>query len=64
MWAGLYRNGLACDDGRRFFQGKSPYAIIEADDGMLYIALNGDGIWKLDPSPAPNGAYPPRIYGS
>ncbi len=49
MWAGLYRNGLACDDGRRFFQGKSPYAIIEADDGMLYIALNGDGIWKLDP---------------
>lgn len=50
MWAGLYRNGLACDDGRRFFLTKSPYAIIEGDDGMLYVALNGDGIWKLDPA--------------
>lgn len=50
LWAGLYRNGLVCDDGHRFFKGKSPYSIIETDNGMLFIALNGDGIWRLNPS--------------
>jgi signal transduction histidine kinase/CheY-like chemotaxis protein/ligand-binding sensor domain-containing protein len=49
LWAGLYRNGLVCSDGRRFFDGKSPYAIVEGDDGVLYLALNGDGIWRMDP---------------
>lgn len=49
LWAGLYRNGLVCSDGKRYFPQSSPYAIIEAPDGNLFVALNGAGIWQLNP---------------
>lgn len=49
LWTGLYREGLMCSDGKKYFPQSSPYVIIEAPDGNLIIAFNGDGIWQLNP---------------
>ena len=49
LWAGLYRNGLVCSDGHKYFPQASPYGIIETPDGKIFTTLNGAGIWKLDP---------------
>ena len=50
MWTGLYNDALYCSDGRRFFEGFSPYEVIEDAQGMLYVVLLGNGIQRLNPA--------------
>lgn len=54
MWAGIYRHGLLhrTSDGHEhlYFDGESPFAIAEDGNGMIYIALLGNGVWQLNPN--------------
>ncbi|MBQ8938327.1 MAG: response regulator [Bacteroidaceae bacterium] len=53
LWAGFYLGGLLhrTADGHtaRYLDGRSPYAIAEDEDGSLYLALLGQGVWHLNP---------------
>jgi len=49
IWAGLYLQGLVCNDGRKFFPGASPYNIIEINPHRFFVNLNGVGLKVLDP---------------
>lgn len=53
LWAGFYLGGLLhrTSDGHlsRFFEGRSPYAITEDENGCLFVALLGKGVWRLNP---------------
>lgn len=48
LCAGLYSEGLACSDGRRFFPNYSPYKIIDIGSNRLMVILNGFGLNVLD----------------
>lgn len=54
LWAGIYRHGLLhrTSDGHEYlyFDGESPFAIAEDDNGYIMIALLGKGVWQLDPA--------------
>ena len=49
LWTGLYHQGLVCSDGRTFFQGLSPYHIIEVNPSCFFVLINGEGLWVLNP---------------
>ena len=53
LWAGIYRHGLVhrTADGHEhlYLEGTSPYAITEDDQGHIFTALLGKGVWQLDP---------------
>lgn len=49
VWAGLYYQGLYCEDGRHFFPGQSPYNIIEVSPTRFFVNLNGGGLFVLNP---------------
>lgn len=48
-WTGLYRFGLHCSDGSSYFQGYSPYSMLESPTGEIYVSLMGLGLWKINP---------------
>ena len=50
VWTGLYRRGLKCNDGTSYFDGYSPYSLVEGPDGSIYASLMGLGLWKLNPT--------------
>lgn len=50
LWAGLYLQGLVRVGYGTYFKGMSPYAICENEQGVLYVALLGSGVWQLNPS--------------
>lgn len=50
LWAGIYNEGLAADDGRTLFKASSPYAIEQpSPGGRLFVTLLGQGIVVIDP---------------
>lgn len=49
VWSGLYGKGLYASDGRVFFQGMSPFAMVEDDQGRLFVSLLGQGLWMVEP---------------
>ena len=49
IWTGLYRFGLKCSDGSSYFNGFSPYSIVEGPDGSIFVSLMGLGLWKINP---------------
>lgn len=53
LWIGLYQKGLLRRkiDGteKLFYKDKSPFAIAEGKDGLIYTALLGNGVWCLNP---------------
>ena len=48
-WTGLYRFGLKCSDGSTYFDGYSPYSLVEGPDGCIYVSLMRLGLWKVNP---------------
>lgn len=58
MWTGAFNDGLYCSGGRKFFEGGSPYEVIEDDHGMLYVVLLGDGIRRLNPATGKSTSLP------
>lgn len=48
LWTGLYGKGLFCSDGRSFFTGSSPFAMVEDAQGQLFVSLLGQGLWALN----------------
>lgn len=54
LWAGLYQTGLLRldADGRQtlYFPKCRPQAVAEDEQGCLFVALAGDGVWRLNPS--------------
>lgn len=49
-WTGLYRFGLKCSDGSTYFDGYSPYSLVEGPDGCIYVSLMRLGLWKVNPA--------------
>lgn len=49
LWTGLYHQGLVCSDGRSYFPHLSPYNIKEISPSRLFVLLNGEGLWALNP---------------
>ena len=49
VWTGLYRFGLKCSDGTTYFDGYSPYSLVEGPDGCIYVSLMRLGLWKVNP---------------
>lgn len=49
VWTGLYRFGLKCSDGSTYFDGYSPYSLVEGPDGCIYASLMRLGLWKINP---------------
>lgn len=49
VWTGLYRFGLKCSDGKTYFDGYSPYSLVEGPDGCIYVSLMRLGLWKVNP---------------
>lgn len=49
VWTGLYRFGLKCSDGTTYFDGYSPYCLVEGPDGCIYVSLMRLGLWKVNP---------------
>ena len=58
MWTGIYNDALYSSDGRKFFEGFSPYKVIEDAQGMLYVVLLGNGIQRLNPATGESTALP------
>lgn len=54
LWIGSYLHGLTQyrAGGKKscYFEGESPYSIVENSKGQLFTALLGRGVWWLDPS--------------
>ena len=50
IWTGLYRFGLKCSDGTTYFDGYSPYSLVEGSDGCIYVSLMRLGLWKVNPT--------------
>ena len=50
VWTGLYRFGLKCSDGSTYFDGYSPYSLVEGPDGCIYASLMRLGLWKINPA--------------
>jgi len=50
VWTGLYRFGLKCSDGSTYFNGYSPYSLVEGSDGCIYVSLMSLGLWKINPA--------------
>ena len=50
IWTGLYRFGLKCSDGSTYFDGYSPYSLVEGPDGCIYVSLMRLGLWKVNPA--------------
>ena len=49
VWTGLYSFGLKCSDGYSYFDGYSPYSLVEGPDGCIYVSLMRLGLWKVNP---------------
>lgn len=49
LWTGLYNFGLKCSDGSTYFNGYSPYSLVEGPDGCIYVSLMRLGLWKVNP---------------
>ena len=52
LWAGFFLGGLkqlSTAGSHEYFAGKSPYAIAEDEEGRLFVALLGEGVWCLNP---------------
>lgn len=49
LWTGLYCFGLRCSDGSTYFDGYSPYSLVEGPDGCIYVSLMRLGLWKVNP---------------
>lgn len=52
QWVGVYRHGLICiENGKRtrYFEGLSPYCIIEDAKGYIYVAILGQGLHRIQP---------------
>lgn len=50
LWTGLYNFGLKCNDGTSYFEGYSPYSLVEGPDGCIYVSLMRLGLWKVNPA--------------
>lgn len=49
LWTGLYGNGLHASDGTVYAPYLSPFSMVEDEQGRLFIAMLGMGIWMLNP---------------
>ena len=52
-WVGLYQQGLwhRQQNGNvtHYFKGSSPYDVVEKENGEVFVALLGKGVWWLNP---------------
>lgn len=62
LWTGFYHQGLVCSDGRSFFQGQSPYHIIEVSPSRFFVLINGEGLWMLNPKTGEKKRIPMENY--
>ena len=62
LWTGLYHQGLVCSDGRSFFQGASPYHIIEVSPTRFFVLINGEGLWVFNPKTGEKKRIPMENY--
>ncbi len=58
LWAGSFLGGLqqlSSSGTHKFFEGRSPYAVTEDEQGKIYVALLGEGVWWLNPQTGETG---------
>ena len=62
LWTGMYHKGLACSDGRKFFDGWSPYNMVEVSPSRFFVVVNGEGLWVLNPKTGEKKRIPMENY--